>query len=94
LCASLGIPPANCALIGDASSDLRMAEAAGVGLTLGYTAGWSTAPPLQHHLPRIGHWRELTVVQRPETAPSAKPGDKLSPPEVGARRDEPLRLHV
>jgi phosphoglycolate phosphatase len=61
LCSRLGVNPSACALIGDASSDLRMAEGAGVGLALGYSAGWSSRPPLPEHLPHLDHWQELGV---------------------------------
>ncbi|MCT0219532.1 HAD-IA family hydrolase [Synechococcus sp. CS-1329] len=61
LCSRLGVSPSACALIGDASSDLRMAEGAGVALALGYSAGWSSRPPLPEHLPCLDHWQELRV---------------------------------
>jgi len=63
LCAELGVPAARCALIGDANSDLRMAVAAGIPhqLALGYTAAWSTPPPLAEPHPLVHHWRELSV---------------------------------
>jgi phosphoglycolate phosphatase len=46
LCEQLGISASDCALIGDANSDLRMAVAAGIPhqRALGYTATWSTPP--------------------------------------------------
>jgi phosphoglycolate phosphatase len=94
LCARLGVSPSACALIGDARSDLRMAERAGVSLALGYSAGWSSTPPLPEHLPRVDHWHELQVTASSGGTPSAEPDDKLSHPEVGASRDEPLRLHI
>jgi phosphoglycolate phosphatase len=63
LCAELGLAAADCALIGDANSDLRMAVAAGIPhqLALGYTAAWSTPPPLAEPHPRVHHWRELSL---------------------------------
>jgi len=63
LCAELGIAAADCALIGDANSDLRMAVAAGIPhqLALGYTAAWSTPPPLAEPHPRVHHWNELSL---------------------------------
>jgi phosphoglycolate phosphatase len=61
VCASLGIPPERCALIGDANSDLRMARQAGVAVVLGYRAGWSQPPPLDPEVPQISHWHELQV---------------------------------
>jgi phosphoglycolate phosphatase len=61
LCSELGVPVERCALIGDANSDLRMAEQAGVPVVLGYGAGWSTPPPLDPCFPCLSHWRELEV---------------------------------
>jgi phosphoglycolate phosphatase len=61
LCASLGVPPNRCALIGDANSDLRMAKQAGVPVVIGYTAGWSSPPPLDPCFPCLSHWSELEV---------------------------------
>ncbi|MCP9820933.1 HAD family hydrolase [Synechococcus sp. Cruz-9H2] len=94
LCSRLGVSPSACALIGDACSDLRMAERAGVGLALGYSAGWSSRPPLPEHMPRLDHWHELQVAGSSGMHPSPEPGDKLGQPEVGASLDEPLRLHI
>jgi phosphoglycolate phosphatase len=63
LCAQLGVSAADCALIGDANSDLRMAVAAGIPhqLALGYTAAWTTPPPLAEPHPRVHHWSELSL---------------------------------
>jgi len=61
LCAELGVPAERCALIGDANSDLRMARAAGVPVVLGYTAAWSTTPPLDASFEQLQHWSELSV---------------------------------
>lgn len=61
LCRELGVSANNCALIGDANSDLRMARAAGVPVVLGYTAAWSQRPPLDPSFPQVHHWSELTV---------------------------------
>lgn len=63
LCAELGVAASDCALIGDANSDLQMAVAAGIHhqLALGYTAAWSTPPPLAEPHPRVHHWQELSL---------------------------------
>ena len=63
LCAQLGVPAARCALIGDANSDLRMAVAAGIPhqRALGYTAAWSSPPPLAEPHPLVHHWSELSL---------------------------------
>ena len=62
LCSQLGIAVERCALIGDANSDLRMARAAGVAVVLGYTAAWSTPPPLDAAFAHLQHWQELQVL--------------------------------
>ena len=64
LCAELGVIPQRCALIGDANSDLRMARAAGVPVVLGYTAAWSSTPPLDPSFEQLQHWSELTLQNR------------------------------
>lgn len=61
LCADLGVAVERCALIGDANSDLRMAQQAGVPVVLGYGAGWSSTPPLDPSFPCLRHWNELKV---------------------------------
>ena len=63
LCTQLGVEAGRCALIGDANSDLRMAVAAGIPhpLALGYTAAWSTPPPLAEPHPLVHHWDELSL---------------------------------
>ena len=61
LCEQLGVRASRCALIGDANSDLRMAQQAGVPVVIGYGAGWSTPPPLDPCFPCLSHWRELEV---------------------------------
>jgi len=63
LCSAMGIAVEHCALITDANSDLRMAVAAGIPhqRALGYTAAWSSAPPLNEPHPLIHHWDELRV---------------------------------
>lgn len=63
LCAQLGLEVGHCALIGDANSDLHMAVAAGIPhqRALGYTAAWSSPPPLAEPHPLIHHWSELEV---------------------------------
>lgn len=61
LCAELGVAPANCALIGDANSDLHMAHAAGVAVVLGYRGGWQQSVSLAADYPWMEHWSELAV---------------------------------
>lgn len=62
LCASLGIPPGHCALIGDANSDLGMARSAGLPVMLGYRGGWQRPVHLEACYPVFDHWKELSVV--------------------------------
>lgn len=61
LCRELGVSPGECALIGDANSDLRMARAAGVAVVLGYTAAWSQRPPLDPSFAQVHHWSDLSL---------------------------------
>ena len=55
------MPADSCALIGDANSDLRMAQAAGVPVVLGYTNAWRRRPPLDPQFLQLGHWNELSL---------------------------------
>jgi phosphoglycolate phosphatase len=63
LCKKLHLNPSDCALIGDADSDLLMACRAGIGCALGYVAGWHRTPDLTSHQYLIHHWQELRVEQ-------------------------------
>jgi phosphoglycolate phosphatase len=63
LCRSLGVGPEECALVGDANSDLRMARTAGVAVVLGYPTGWSRKVTLDPEFLQVHHWSELEVVQ-------------------------------
>lgn len=66
-CALLGVEASASALIGDADSDLQMAQAAGMPLALGYLAGWRTPPTLKPGHPLIHHWSELKVLPELES---------------------------
>ncbi len=61
LCSQLHLTVETCALIGDADTDLLMARQAGIGLTLGYEAGWHREPILTAHEYLISNWSELTT---------------------------------
>ena len=61
LCNVLGLQPQECALIGDADSDLRMARQAGIEIAMGYIAGWRSPPQLTQHNHLLKHWDELSV---------------------------------
>ncbi len=65
LCNIVGLHPSECALIGDADSDLQMARQAGIGIALGYISGWSNPPQLSAHQYLIHHWNELSIDQNP-----------------------------
>jgi phosphoglycolate phosphatase len=69
LCDDLGVPPHECALIGDANSDLHMARSAGVALAMGYTGGWRQPVALAAPYPQLHHWRELSVSESLEPPP-------------------------
>ncbi len=66
LCDQMGVYPADCALFGDADSDLRMAKQAGIELALGYIAGWSHPPKLTTYTHLISHWDEISVELNPK----------------------------
>ena len=66
LCHLMGLAPAQCALIGDADSDLQMARQAGIGLSLGYMAGWNQPPTLTNYHHLIHHWNDLVVKADPK----------------------------
>ena len=61
LCQILKVKPIECALIGDADTDLLMARKAGVQICLGYLSGWSRPPVLTEHHKLIKHWGDLSV---------------------------------
>ncbi len=63
LCKKLHLDPSQCALVGDADSDLLMARRAGIAYALGYVAGWNRTPDLTSHQHLIHHWQELKVEQ-------------------------------
>ena len=59
LCATLQVSPRRCGLIGDAEDDLTMAQAAGVGWSLAYTAGWQQPLALQGSHGSLASWDEM-----------------------------------
>lgn len=61
LCKELGIEAKQCALIGDADSDIEMANAAGIGISLGYLGGWTQPPKLNSQPHLIKHWDDLSL---------------------------------
>ncbi len=61
LCKSLGLKPEECALIGDADTDLQMAQKAGIKIRLGYIAGWSKQPQLTRQTKILHHWDDLKI---------------------------------
>ena len=65
LCQRLGVSPSECALIGDANSDLLMARAAGVGTILGYSSGWRRPLDLDPSFLHLTHWDQLSLTPGP-----------------------------
>ena len=65
LCARLDLRPERCALVGDADTDLHMAQAAGIGIVLGYQGGWNQPPDL-YATPHLFHdWSALKITNGP-----------------------------
>ncbi len=62
LCKNINLHPSECALIGDADSDLLMARQSGIGITLGFTGGWSKKPNLTKHQYLLNSWNELSIL--------------------------------
>ncbi len=65
LCNQIRLHPSDCALVGDADSDLRMASRAGIEIAIGYVSGWTNPPNLCQSEHIIQHWDELSVEQNP-----------------------------
>ena len=61
LCEKLDLQPSDCALVGDAETDLTMASMAGIGIVLGFRGGWAVSPhlPGAHHL--VDRWADLRL---------------------------------
>jgi len=60
LCRLMNVKASECALIGDADTDMRMAHDSGIALALAYNAGWEEPPLLYEHHHLINHWDELS----------------------------------
>ena len=65
LCKRMQLAPQQCALIGDAETDLQMAQDAGVGCVLGYLGGWQIRPDLSTTEHQFEHWNELQLEADP-----------------------------
>ena len=65
LCKRMQLAPQQCALIGDAETDLQMAQDAGVGCVLGYLGGWQIRPKLPTTVHQFEHWKELALEADP-----------------------------
>jgi phosphoglycolate phosphatase len=52
-------------LIGDAETDLQMAQDAGIGCVLGYLGGWQIRPELTGTKHQFEHWNELELEAAP-----------------------------
>lgn len=62
LCRAIGVDPARVLAIGDASSDMTLARAAGVAGQIGITAGWRSAPDIQGAHGILRDWSGLRLV--------------------------------
>jgi phosphoglycolate phosphatase len=49
ICARLGLSPAQAAMVGDSTQDLRMGRTAGVGVNVGVCSGVTPAEALRPH---------------------------------------------
>ena len=65
LCKRMQLSPQHCALIGDAETDLQMAQAAGVGCVIGCLGGWQIRPDLSTTEHQFEHWNELQLEADP-----------------------------
>ena len=65
LCGRLQLSPHQCALIGDAETDLQMARDAGIGCVIGYLGGWQIRPELTTTVHQFEHWNELELEADP-----------------------------
>ena len=65
LCKRLQLLPHQCALIGDAETDLQMARDAGIGCVIGYLGGWEIRPDLPTAVHQFEHWNELELEADP-----------------------------
>ena len=61
LCDRLEAPPQQCALVGDAETDLQMALDAGIGGVIGFTSGWQRAPELPSAQHLLHCWTDLSL---------------------------------
>jgi len=65
LCTRLGLDPEECALIGDAETDLQMAAAAGIRFVIGYGGGWGLTPELPSATHWLDNWAEMELEADP-----------------------------
>ena len=63
LCNKIDLDPSECALIGDADSDLRMAQEAGIAISIGYISGWKKRIQLSQQEHLIIHWDDLGLTK-------------------------------
>ena len=61
LCKSMNINPAECALISDADTDLRMAREADIPIIIGFTGGWTNPPILAEEKFIVEKLNELKI---------------------------------
>ncbi|WP_320665048.1 HAD-IA family hydrolase [Prochlorococcus sp. MIT 1223] len=60
LCKSIDLHPHECMLIGDSDLDLKMAQQAGIGISIGYVSGWDIKPDISYQNKLISKWEELS----------------------------------
>ena len=61
LCKSMSINPAECALISDADTDLKMARAADISIIIGFIGGWKNPPILTEEKFIVKKLNELKI---------------------------------
>jgi len=61
LCKKMNLQPAECALVSDADTDLRMAKEANVPIVIGFTGGWKKPPTLTEKIILVNELNELKI---------------------------------
>ena len=55
LCKKINLIPSDCALIGDADTDLKMGKEANIGIILGFQGGWTNQPSFSEKKNTFSH---------------------------------------
>ncbi len=61
LCNQMKVKTSECALVGDAETDLLMARESNIKIVFGYTSGWSIKPALYEYDHLIHDWDDLSI---------------------------------